>query len=108
MSGNDERLHTSRTFGLSKELVLNQSFRTAYEHFAAIDQKTKAVIVPYGEGCKLIADLCGEHDMGREMHLLRLAQSFSVNLFNAAFNRLASDGAIYAVGQSGAYALMSG
>lgn len=108
LAGNEERLHESKTFGLNKELVLNQSFRTAYEHFAAIYQKTKAVIVPYGEGSKLIADLCGEHDMQNEMRLLRLAQSFSVNLFDAAFNRLARDGAIYAVGQSGAYALMPG
>ena len=97
LAGNEERLHESKTFGLNKELVLNQSFRTAYEHFAAIYQKTKAVIVPYGEGSKLIADLCGEHDMQNEMRLLRLAQSFSVNLFDAAFNRLARDGAIYAV-----------
>ena len=108
LAGNEERLHESKTFGLNKELVLNQSFRTAYEHFAAIYQKTKAVIVPYGEGSKLIADLCGEHDMQNEMRLLRLVQSFSVNLFDAAFNRLARDGAIYAVGQSGAYALMPG
>lgn len=89
--------------GLSKRFY--QSFRTAGAAFEVLDQGTKSVLVPYGGGKRLIEKLAGQHTLYEEMKYLKEAQQYSVNLFDHVFNRLAGEGALYPLGETGAVAL---
>lgn len=62
-------------------LTLRQSFATAGKLFQVIDAPTQGVLVPYGEGGTLIAELCGVFDPHQEKALLRRAQRYCVNVF---------------------------
>lgn len=88
---------------LSKRLC--QSFRTAGAAFQVIDQKTKSVIVPYGKGKELIEKLADRHGLGEEIKCLKEAQQYSVNLFEHVFERLAKEGALNTLGETGAIVL---
>ena len=92
-----------RSSRLSKRF--RQSFRTAGAVFQVIDQKTKSVIVPYGWGKELIEKLAGQHTLGEEIKYLKEAQQYSVNLFEHVFERLAKEGALNSLGETGAVVL---
>jgi CRISPR-associated endonuclease/helicase Cas3 len=62
-------------------LMLRQSFMAAARAFQAIDAPTEGVIVPYGAGKKIIAELQAEITPEQRRALLRRAQRYSVNLF---------------------------
>lgn len=83
--------------GMTQELALRQSFKTAGRIFKAIDAPTEAVIVPYGKGEKLIADLCAEYDPGKVRGLLHEAQQYSVNVFPNVWRKLTEGGAVIPV-----------
>ncbi|WP_342477070.1 CRISPR-associated helicase Cas3' [Paenibacillus sp. FSL H7-0350] len=66
----------------SLPLFLHNSYKTAAENFQVIDSITTSVIVPYGKGKEIIADLNGQHSIEDLSRLLREAQQFTINLFN--------------------------
>lgn len=68
--------------------LLMQSFKSAGRAFAAIDAPTRAVIVPYGKGQELIAELCGAWDAKEMRRTLAQAQRYSVNVFPNVWERL--------------------
>ena len=77
--------------------ILDQSFSTAARHFNVIEEATQAVIVPFGEGDELIADLNSsaiEFDAGLYYETLRKAQRFSVNVYESDFRTLWAAGAL--------------
>ncbi|WP_390438697.1 CRISPR-associated endonuclease Cas3'' [Lactonifactor longoviformis] len=82
-----------------------QSFRTAGAAFQVIDQKTKSVIVPYGRGKELIEKLTDRHTLWEEIKYLKEAQQYSVNLFEHVFERLAKEGALHSLGETGVVVL---
>lgn len=88
---------------LSKRLL--QSFRTAGEAFQVINQKTKSIIIPYGKGKVLIEKLADQHTLWEEIRYLKEAQQYSVNVYEQVFSRLANEGALNSLGESGAVAL---
>ena len=68
--------------------MLNQSFATAAQLFEAIDAETEGILVPYGEGAEIIAELStlskytNDHQvLAVKRKLLKKAQRFSVNLY---------------------------
>lgn len=63
------------------QLFLVNSYGTAADHFWVIDQFTTSVIVPYGEGKDIIADLNGSQTIENLGALLKKAQQFTVNLY---------------------------
>ncbi|MGN7402023.1 CRISPR-associated helicase Cas3' [Cytobacillus praedii] len=63
-------------------LFILNSYGTAAEHFHVIDNLTTTVIVPYGEGSELIAELNSSNSIEDLSRLLRKAQQFSVNLYS--------------------------
>lgn len=67
---------------IAPPLMLVNSYRTAADYFEVIASHTTSVIVPYGEGEEIIADLNGQHSIEDLSRLLRKAQQYSVNLFN--------------------------
>lgn len=78
----------------SNKLFLPQAFRTAGDAFKVIDQNTRSVLVPYGKGAALLAELEGSLSMEERFSLLRKAQAYSVNLFDHVYRRLDEAGAL--------------
>ncbi len=76
---------------------LQQSFKTAGQAFRAIDAPTQAVIVQYGEGGKIVAELCADPEPAKAYNLLKIAQKYSVNLFPNVWKKLMEADAIHAV-----------
>ena len=60
---------------------LRQSFMSAAKAFKAIDSPTEGVIVTYGEGERIIADLSASSRFDDKSNLLKEAQRYSVNMF---------------------------
>jgi len=116
MARNDDLLTLLSTNGGSVQIYLNerkqapplflrQSFMSAAKAFKAIDSPTEGVIVPYGEGERIIARLlcAGFEEKGR---LLKEAQRFSVNLFPHEMLKLKEKRRLYEVWEgSGVYYL---
>ncbi|GGF93468.1 CRISPR-associated helicase Cas3' [Paenibacillus aceti] len=67
--------------GVNLPLMLANSYGTAAKYFEVIDQATTSVIVPYGEGERIITDLNGSPSIDDLTTLLRSAQQFTVNLY---------------------------
>lgn len=84
---------------------LRQAFETAGSCFEVIDSKTIGILVPYGIGKDMINNLNGnrrELDLTRE---LKLAQRFTINVYQHVLRKLEEEGAIYELAIGGIYAL---
>lgn len=75
---------------------LRQSFMSAARAFKAIDSPTEGVIVPYGRGERIIAELAGTRFEGKTK-LLKEAQRYSVNFFSYELSNLKEKGRLYEV-----------
>ncbi len=89
----DNQLNIGRT----EPLQLRQSFKAAGRAFKAIDAPTQAVIVPYGEGKEIIADLCADYEPSKAYDLLKQAQQYSVNVFPNVWRKLKEAQAVHPV-----------
>jgi CRISPR-associated endonuclease/helicase Cas3 len=69
-------------------LLLVSSLRTAAENFYVIKNVTKSVLVPYGRGKKLIEQLGSAQSIDDLGRLFRLAQHYSINIYDQEFNKL--------------------
>lgn len=85
--------------------MLGQSFGTAAKQFKAIDSAATSIFVPFGEGEKIIADLCSTDIIWKKKELLRKAQRYSVNIFPNIERELHKAEALYPVQDSGMFAL---
>ncbi len=83
--------------GLALPNYFRQSFKTASRLFKSIDAPTQGVIVPYGAGAELIADVCAAFEVEEQFDLLRRAQQFSVNVFPNVLLRLQAQAALHEV-----------
>ncbi|MEK4149492.1 CRISPR-associated helicase Cas3' [Robertmurraya sp. FSL W8-0741] len=63
-------------------LFILNSYGTAAEHFQVIDSMTTSVIVPYGKGKEIIAELNGNYSLEDLRTMLKKVQQYTVNLFN--------------------------
>ena len=77
----------------------------AYSAFQVIPENTVSVLVPFGQGERLIEQLHSTVSMKEKQLLLREAQAYSVSLYQSTFRRLADDGAIRAIDDAGLFAL---
>lgn len=70
-------------------------FKTIEQHFEAISSPTKAVLVPFGEGKDIIANL-NENIQNHSIfnQLMKNAQQYSVNLFNQELEALSAENLI--------------
>ena len=88
--------------------ALRQAFRTAGENFTVFEENTVEVIVSYGEGKKIIEDLCSQwalSDAAKRQKLLREATSYTVSLYNYQYEKLKAQGALFPVCDGYAIAL---
>lgn len=72
-------------------LLIANSYKTAADHFKVIDDLTTSVIVPYGEGKEIIAELNSNRSIEDLSQLLRKAQQYTVNLFSYEKQQLAKN-----------------
>ncbi|OPY67825.1 MAG: helicase Cas3 [Syntrophorhabdus sp. PtaU1.Bin050] len=82
-----------------------QSFMSAAKVFQAIDSPARGIIVPYGDGGRIIGELCAAHDVKKQYTLLRQAQRHSVNIFPYEWQILKNENAIYEIQEAGIYFL---
>ncbi|GAF23124.1 CRISPR-associated helicase Cas3 [Bacillus sp. JCM 19047] len=62
-------------------LILSSSLRTGVDYFKVIDNPTEAIIVPYGEGKTIIAELESNVRVEDLSRLFKHAQQYSVNVY---------------------------
>lgn len=70
-------------------LFLANSYKTAADYFEVIDSITTSVIVPYGYGKEIIAELNGSTTIDNLTSLLKRAQQFTINLHKFEVEQLA-------------------
>ena len=81
--------------GQAPPINLRQSFKTAAEEFKVIDMPTEGIVVPYGDGEKMIGELCAAFEVKTRFDLLRRAQRYSVNIYPQDMRRLMEANGIY-------------
>ncbi|WP_068782724.1 CRISPR-associated helicase/endonuclease Cas3 [Paenibacillus phocaensis] len=91
---NDYVTHYQKKNGTRFPLILNGSYKTAAEHFKVIDQNTTSVLVPYGGGKELIAQLNSGAWLEDISKFLKQAQQYTVNLYSQELEQLRRDNAI--------------
>lgn len=96
------------TSDTSYNLYFCFQFKEARKHFKVIEDQTKALIVPYGEGEELINDLASSMDFEGKISALKKAQTYSVNVFDYKFKMLDEVGAISGCDIEGVYILNDG
>ena len=72
--------------------TLNQAFKTAGDRFRVLDDSTRSVVVPYGEGVALISHLASRHGSFSPKELaawVRKAKPYTVSLYQFQLDRLA-------------------
>lgn len=94
--------------GETPSFPLRQAFRTAGDYFRVIDENTRAVLVPYGEGKEIIAGLCSASDMKQRARLLARAQQYSVNVYENMLGGLSKEGALEVIDEIGVIVLKEG
>ncbi|KGX88205.1 CRISPR-associated helicase/endonuclease Cas3 [Pontibacillus litoralis] len=62
-------------------IFITNSYYTAAEHFQVIEDRTTSVLVPYGEGKEIIAELNGNYRTEELSTFLKKAQHYTVNLY---------------------------
>lgn len=80
--------------------LMQHSFMEAGKLFKSIEAPTEAVIVPFGEGEKIISELCSDEnkfDPKSYYALLKKAQRYSVNVFPNIWRKLAEAKAIHEI-----------
>ncbi|MFD2115581.1 CRISPR-associated helicase Cas3' [Paenibacillus yanchengensis] len=88
-------------------LFMTSSMRTAADHFAVIANYTKSVIVPYqAKGKEIIAALNGQLDIDELSDWLKLAQQYTVNLYEGELRALNQQGGIVSLFDGKVFALL--
>ena len=105
LSANEAGFQKADERGEAPELCYMQAFRDAGRAFEVIDSHTEAVLVPYGDGKKLIVEFndiqFDKQQIGKKMNV---AQQHMVNLFSYELQKLAQLGGIWRT-ESGVMAL---
>jgi CRISPR-associated endonuclease/helicase Cas3 len=86
-----------RVNGKQPDIYFRQSFKAAADAFKAIEAPNQGVIVPFGEGEKIIAELFSQSAIEKQFELLRKAQRFTVNAFANEIEKLLRQGALIKV-----------
>lgn len=70
------------------DLCIANSYKTAAENFRAINQTTTSVLVPYGKGKDIIAELNSFHTIDDLGKLLKSAQHYTINIYKNEIEKL--------------------
>ncbi|MDR2427493.1 MAG: CRISPR-associated helicase Cas3', partial [Endomicrobium sp.] len=87
--------------GNNPPICMKQSFKEASEKFKPIDAPTHCVIVPYGEGQRIINELCNEkYNIGKIKELKKEAHKYSVNLYDSEIEKFYKEKAINPINEN--------
>lgn len=89
-------------------LVIKNSYQTAAKNFHAINSPTTTIIVPYGEGKEIIADLNGDMTIDDLSGLFQKAQRHSVSVYSYQLDLLNKGGNLITLFDDQVYALKEG
>jgi len=78
-------------------LFLTNSYRTAAKYFQVISNQTSSVLVPYGAGKDIIAELNGDRSIEDISILLNRVQQYSVGIYSYEKDALMKNGGLEAV-----------
>lgn len=93
----------------TENCVLWQAFKTAGQAFSVFDENTVDVIVPYGEGTRLITQLCSARcasDSALCESLLRQTTPYTIAVYDYQRQQLEKKGALFPVCSGYALALL--
>lgn len=82
----------------AQRFSLRQAFQTAGAAFTVFDENTTDVLVPYGEGKELIAEMQGEHaacDASYFASLVQKAKPYSISLYKYQMDALVKAGGVH-------------
>ncbi|MFB1051235.1 CRISPR-associated helicase Cas3' [Paraliobacillus sp. JSM ZJ581] len=91
---NEYVAHYRKKMNETLPLCLTGSYKTAAEHFQAIDQATTSILVPYGEGKEIIVSLNSDDRSEELSNALKKAQQFTVNVYSNALAELKRENAL--------------
>ncbi|MBW8351041.1 CRISPR-associated helicase Cas3' [Bacillus sp. IITD106] len=94
--------------GKTLPLFLANSYKTAAENFHVIENMTTSVLVPYGEGRDIIAELSGNNRIDDLSRLLRKAQHYTINLYKHELDDLSKNGGLVSLFDGNIVALKEG
>ncbi len=105
-----ELLSTNTQFlaDASSPYSLNQAFRTAGEWFEVFDSSSESILVPYGEGKTIIAELGNDnlrHDFSRVATLFEKAKPYTVSVTTKQIERMHQNGMLYTLLDGSVYVL---
>ena len=101
----DERCVDAESF------FLRQAFKTAGQYFSVFDEDTTDVLVPYGDGRRLVAELCSEqcqYDASHRAAVLKELYAYSVGIYRYQKKQLEKAQALVPVCGGCALALAEG
>ena len=91
--------------------LLHQAFKTAGAQFTVFDEDTTDILVPYGRGKRLIAELCGDRCRSNPLYraaVLKEASSYTVGIYPNQKERLEQRQALISVCGGCAWILADG
>lgn len=89
-------------------LCVANSYHTAAKNFKVIDSPTTSVIVPYGDGKEIIAELNGDMEIEDVSLLFQKAQQYTVNLYHYQLDMLNESGSLITLFDDKVYAVKEG
>ena len=90
------------------QYTLGQAFKTAGNIFEPLDSCTISVLVPYGDGKRIINDLGSvraEHDVAFVKKVLQEAKHYTVSIMRPHVDKLIKQGAVYKIYNNSVYVL---
>lgn len=88
-------------FGEKCPTILQYQFRTAAKYFKVIDDNDTSVVVPFGDGIKLIQKLQDNSLKYPDKKLISEAQQYSVNISKDTYQKLLEQKAVDIIANSG-------
>lgn len=102
-----EKVYKNFQQNFTNQIVITQSFSSASKVFKIIEAPTRGIIVPYLQsGIDIISQLCASNEPAKQYSLLKLAQQYSVNLYEYRFEKIFEYSGIHEISNgSGIYYL---
>lgn len=89
-------------------LIIKNSYQTAARNFQVINSPTASIIVPYGKGKDIIADLNGDNNIEDLSRLFQKAQRYSISVYSYQLDLLNKSGSLTTLFDDQVYALKDG
>jgi CRISPR-associated endonuclease/helicase Cas3 len=97
LSKNSKAVSTYSRRHSGKKKPLSHGFKTAAKYYRVIENNSRGVLVPYKEGRELINNINTTRNEYDLITMVKMAQRYSVNLYDYQIERLIKEGGIYEI-----------